>query len=104
MSIIALAIIRWLKLCRFLSVHSPKLQMLSFLSQSVLIFVEFKLHVGGAITLNLACTLWGNDSANIVSSCHFCSSLSYKCWFFRWKIVPALIVTLWIAQFQLDFR
>jgi len=77
MSIIALAIIRWLKLCRFLSVHSPKLQMLSFLSQSVLIFVEFKLNVGGAITLNLACTLWGNDSANIVSSCHFCSSLSY---------------------------
>ena len=79
MSIIALAIIRWLKLCRFLSVHSPKLRMLSFLSQSVLIFVQFKLNVGGAITLNLACTstLWGNDSANIVSSCHFCSSLSY---------------------------
>ena len=77
MSKIALAIIRWLKLCRFLSVHSTKLKMLSFLSQSVLIFVEFKLNVGGAITLNLACTLWGNDSANIVSSCHFCSSLSY---------------------------
>ena len=49
----------------------------SFLSQSVLIFVEFKLNVGGAITLSLAYTLWGNDSANIVSSCHFCSSLSY---------------------------
>ena len=77
MSIIALATIRWLKLCRFLSVHSPKLQMLSFLLQSVLIFVEFKLNVGGAITLSLACTLCGNDSANIVSSCHFCSSLSY---------------------------
>ena len=40
-------------------------------------FCGKKLNVGGGITLSPACTLWGNDSANIVSSCHFCSSLSY---------------------------